>query len=89
MFVEGDFSRLDEAHPEVFAYARQAEGAALLVVSNFSRKEITFRFGDKPWAELGSGGGQELLIGNTAEAPVLAQELPLSPYASYMWLIRT
>ncbi|AIQ54076.1 alpha,alpha-phosphotrehalase [Paenibacillus sp. FSL R7-0331] len=88
VFVEGSFSRLDEAHPEVFAYARQAEGATLVVVSNFSRKEITFCFGVRQWAELGDSSEQELLIGNTAEAPALAQELPLSPYASYMWLIR-
>ncbi len=88
IFIEGVFKRLDDGHPEVFAYARTGDGEALVVVSNFSSKEITFRFEDSHWAELSSSGKDELLIGNTTEKPALTQELQLSPYASYMWLIR-
>jgi trehalose-6-phosphate hydrolase len=88
IFIEGVFKRLDDGHPEVFAYARTGDGEALVVVSNFSSKEITFHFEDSHWAELSSSGKDELLIGNTTETPALTQELQLSPYASYMWLIR-
>lgn len=88
IFIEGVFKRLDEGHPEVFAYARTSDGEALVVVSNFSSKEITFRFEESHWTELSSSGKDELLIGNTTETPALTQELQLSPYASYMWLIR-
>uniref|UniRef100_UPI00403F15E8 alpha,alpha-phosphotrehalase n=1 Tax=Paenibacillus sp. FSL R10-2734 TaxID=2954691 RepID=UPI00403F15E8 len=88
IFIEGVFKRLDEGHPEVFAYVRTGDGEALVVVSNFSSKETTFRFEDSHWTELLSKGKDELLIGNTTDTPALTQELQLSPYASYMWLIR-
>lgn len=88
IFIDGVFKRLDEAHPEVFAYTRTGDGEALVVVSNFSNKQITFRFEDSHWSEFSSRGNDELLIGNTTDTPALTQELQLSPYASYMWLIR-
>ncbi|MNC17580.1 Oligo-1,6-glucosidase [compost metagenome] len=87
VFVEGVFSRLDEGHPDVFAYARTGNGETLVVVSNFSGKEFIFRFQDNHWTDLFSGRKEMLLIGNTANTPALAQELQLSPYASYMWLV--
>lgn len=87
VFTEGVFSRLDEAHPEVFAYSRTGEGETLIVVSNFSSKDITFRFPDAEWTGLNTAGKGKLLVSNTAADPVLTQELQLSPYASYMWLI--
>lgn len=88
IFIEGIFKRLDEGHPEVFAYARTGDEETLVVVSNFSSKKISFRFEDNHWSELSPSGKDELLIGNTADAPKLTQKLQLSPYASYMWLVR-
>ncbi|WP_246188189.1 alpha,alpha-phosphotrehalase [Paenibacillus tengchongensis] len=88
IFTEGVFRRLDEQHPQVFAYARTAEGEALVVVSNFSEQEVTYRFGEVQWADLRAIGKNRLLIGNTLEPPELLQELQLSPYASYMWLLQ-
>lgn len=87
VFTDGIYRRLDEAHPEVFAYARMGDGEALVVVSNFSSKEITFRLPDDHWTDLGAEGKDTLLLGNTAEQAAFTQELRLSPYASYMWLI--
>nr|WP_245648296.1 alpha,alpha-phosphotrehalase [Paenibacillus borealis] len=86
VFTRGVFRRMDEGHPEVFAYTRTGEGEALVVVSNFSSKEISFRFEDKYWTDLSHAGTDKPIIGNTADAPALTQELKLSPYASYMWL---
>ncbi|QUL53219.1 alpha,alpha-phosphotrehalase [Paenibacillus tritici] len=87
VFIEGLYRRLDDGHPEVFAYARTGDGEALVVVSNFSSKEITFRLPDNHWAALSAGSKDKLLLGNTEEDLAFTQELRLSPYASYMWLI--
>lgn len=87
IFADGIYRRLDEGHPEVFAYARTGDHEALVVVSNFSSKEITFRLPEDHWADLSAKGKDKLLLGNTGEHPALTQELQLLPYASYLWLI--
>lgn len=90
VFAEGKFIRLDRQHPQVFAYGRLGVGETLLVVSNFSGREAVFALPDGfagDW--LTKDGTVELLAGNTRECPALADKLQLSPYASYMWMIRS
>lgn len=87
VFTDGIYRRLDEGHPEVFAYTRMGDGEALVVVSNFSGKDVSFRLPEEHWADLNVAGKDRLLLANTDEHPSLTQELQLSPYASYLWLI--
>ncbi|RQW11207.1 alpha,alpha-phosphotrehalase [Paenibacillus rhizophilus] len=88
VLTDGRYERLDEGHPQVFAYARISDGETVAVVSNFSDSEAVFEFPEAFAAKLLEGGSSELLAGNTKEAPELKARIELSPYASYMWIIR-
>nr|WP_144407008.1 alpha,alpha-phosphotrehalase [Paenibacillus sp. IHBB 10380] len=88
IFTEGMYERLDECHPQVYAYARINEQETLIVMSNFSDQDVSFSIPDEFWNERMDSKVSELLIGNTMHTPELAQDTPLSPYASYMWIIR-
>jgi trehalose-6-phosphate hydrolase len=90
IFTEGTFVRLDERHPQVFAYGRWNEDTndALLVVSNFSSRDAEYRFPDQTSAQWLMPGDAQLLAASTPEAPALDVELILPPYGSYMWRIR-
>ncbi|WP_340029725.1 alpha,alpha-phosphotrehalase [Paenibacillus sp. FSL H7-0940] len=87
VLIDGLYERLDDAHPDVFAYARTNGSETLIVVSNFSKRDVTFSLPEAVWNDHITGKSAELLIGNTEAAPVLTQEISLSPYASYMWLV--
>ena len=87
VLIDGLYERLDDAHPDVFAYARTNGSETLIVVSNFSKRDVTFSLPEAIWNDHIAGKSAELLIGNTEAAPVLTQEISLSPYASYMWLV--
>lgn len=84
IFTDGLYSRLDEGHPEVYAYSRSNTEEMLVVVSNFSEKELTYEL-SQAFAKKLQGMQQELLIGNTNEKPQLGASVELLPYASYMW----
>ncbi|WP_038596901.1 alpha,alpha-phosphotrehalase [Paenibacillus sabinae] len=88
ILTDGRYERLDEGHPQVFAYARISGEEILAVVSNFSGKDAVFEFPEAFAAKLRESGEPELLAGNTNETPELKARLELSPYASYMWIIR-
>ncbi|NGM83501.1 alpha,alpha-phosphotrehalase [Paenibacillus sp. 7124] len=88
VLTDGQYERLDEGHPQVFAYARISDKETLAVVSNFSGKDAVFEFPEAFAAKLEGGGTPQLLAGNTNEAPELKARMELSPYASYMWIIR-
>nr|WP_213620820.1 alpha,alpha-phosphotrehalase [Paenibacillus sp. J22TS3] len=88
VLTEGRFRRLDEEHPQVFAYARISEGEQLVVLSNFSCQETVFKLPMSFHDKYVAGKKAEVLIGNTGAAPELQAETPLTPYASYMWVIR-
>lgn len=87
VLTDGLYERLDDAHPDVFAYARTNGSETLIVVSNFSKRDVTFSLPEAVWNDHIAGKSAELLIGNTEVAPALTQEISLSPYASYMWLV--
>ncbi|WP_223067592.1 alpha,alpha-phosphotrehalase [Paenibacillus caui] len=88
ILIDGTFVRLDEAHPQVFAYSRVKGQEAVVVVSNFSKEQTVFQFADAFAEEWLEAGPAELLAGNTKQVPPLWKEMALSPFASYMWLIR-
>lgn len=87
LLTGGIYRRLDEGHPQVYAYGRLSpgeDGDALLVVSNFSAEPAQFEL---PPGLLPDPVQGKLLIGNTADAPELIRTLSLPPFGSYMWLI--
>ncbi|MCK6073759.1 alpha,alpha-phosphotrehalase [Paenibacillus silvae] len=88
VLTDGLYERLDDAHPEVFAYARTNGKESLIVVSNFRKQDTVFRLPDAVWTDHIAGKRPELLVGNTKAKPRLTQDITLSPYASYMWLVQ-
>ncbi|MGN8228753.1 alpha,alpha-phosphotrehalase [Paenibacillus polymyxa] len=90
VITDGNYQRLDEAHPQVYAYQRSNEEETLIVISNFSGQDAQFRIPDSFYSRLINQalGATELLIGNTQHAPELKQVISLTPYASYMWIVR-
>lgn len=88
VLTDGLYERLDDAHPEVFAYARTNGKETLIVVSNFRKQDTVFHLPDTVWTDHIAGKRPELLVGNTKAKPRLTQDIALSPYASYMWLVQ-
>ncbi|MCE3201022.1 alpha,alpha-phosphotrehalase [Paenibacillus sonchi] len=88
VITDGIFQRLDEGHPQIFAYARAGKTETLIVVSSFSGTQTGFTFADEFWSSRINSQTAELLIGNTEQTPVWGQSLEIPPYGSYMWIIR-
>ncbi|MFB5674223.1 alpha,alpha-phosphotrehalase [Paenibacillus terreus] len=87
VFTDGNYERLDEAHPQIFAYSRSNSSETLLVISNFSGKEAEFGLPERAWKMM-KDRDAELLLGNTDIELKLQQRIKLTPFASYMWIIR-
>uniref|UniRef100_UPI003BA03604 alpha,alpha-phosphotrehalase n=1 Tax=Aeromonas jandaei TaxID=650 RepID=UPI003BA03604 len=82
IFTQGDYQELLTGHPQIWAYARRANGQTLLVVSNFYGEPVEFALP----AELQSGKGR-LLLGNYPDSPAQPQSGMLRPYESLIWLM--
>ncbi|WP_421338956.1 alpha,alpha-phosphotrehalase [Aeromonas veronii] len=82
IFTQGDYQELLTGHPQIWAYARRANGQTLLVVSNFYGEPVEFALP----AELQSGQGR-LLLGNYPDSPAQPQSGMLRPYESQIWLM--
>ncbi|MFM5523818.1 alpha,alpha-phosphotrehalase [Aeromonas jandaei] len=82
IFTQGDYQELLTGHPQIWAYARRANGQTLLVVSNFYGEPVEFALP----AELQSGQGW-LLLGNYPDSPAQPQSGMLRPYESLIWLM--
>ncbi|WP_139463584.1 alpha,alpha-phosphotrehalase [Aeromonas veronii] len=82
IFTVGDYQELLAGHPQIWAYARRANGQTLLVVSNFYGEPVEFALP----AELQSGQGR-LLLGNYPDSPAQPQSGMLRPYESLIWLM--
>ncbi|MFM5716276.1 alpha,alpha-phosphotrehalase [Aeromonas allosaccharophila] len=82
IFTLGDYQELLAGHPQIWAYARRANGQTLLVVSNFYGEPVEFALP----AELQSGQGR-LLLGNYPDSPARPQSGMLRPYESLIWLM--
>ncbi|WP_194542360.1 alpha,alpha-phosphotrehalase [Paenibacillus sp. JZ16] len=87
VITDGEYVRLDEGHPEIYAYARTNEEQTLVVISNFSDHDVSFELPKTMIDKLNESRSVQLLIGNTMEEQVLTPTIALRPYASYMWLI--
>lgn len=82
IFTQGDYQELLAEHPQIWAYARRANGQTLLVVSNFYGEPAEFALP----VELQSGQGR-LLLGNYPDSPAQPQSGMLRPYESLIWLM--
>lgn len=82
IFTQGDYQELLTGHPQIWAYARRANGQTLLVVSNFYGEPAEFALP----VELQSGQGR-LLLGNYSDSPAQPQSGMLRPYESLIWLM--
>ncbi|QPR54314.1 alpha,alpha-phosphotrehalase [Aeromonas allosaccharophila] len=82
IITQGDYQELLTGHPQIWAYARRANGQTLLVVSNFYGEPVEFALP----AELQSGQGR-LLLGNYPDSPARPQSGMLRPYESLIWLM--
>ena len=82
IFTQGDYQELLTGDPQIWAYARRANGQTLLVVSNFYGEPVEFALP----AELQSGEGR-LLLGNYPDSPARPQSAMLRPYESLIWLM--
>ena len=82
IFTQGDYQELLTGHPQIWAYARRANGQTLLVVSNFYGEPVEFALP----AELQSGEAR-LLLGNYPDSPARPQSCKLRPYESLIWLM--
>lgn len=82
IFTQGDYQEQLTGHPQIWAYARRANGQTLLVVSNFYGEPVEFALP----AQLQSGQGR-LLLGNYPDSPARPQSGMLRPYESLIWLM--
>lgn len=87
VITDGEYVRLDEGHPEIYAYARTNKEQTLVVISNFSDRDVSFELPKTMMDKLTESRSVQLLVGNTTEEPDLTPTVALRPYASYMWLI--
>ncbi|RAR38983.1 alpha,alpha-phosphotrehalase [Paenibacillus sp. MDMC362] len=87
VITDGEYVRLDEGHPEIYAYARTNKEQTLVVISNFSDRDVSFELPKTMIDNLTESRSVQLLIGNTTKEPDLTPIVALRPYASYMWLI--
>lgn len=87
VITDGEYVRLDEGHPEIYAYARTNKEQTLVVISNFSDRDVSFELPKTMKDNLIESRSVQLLVGNTTEEPDLTSTVALRPYASYMWLI--
>lgn len=87
VMTDGEYVRLEEGHPEIYAYARTNKEQTLVVISNFSDRGVSFELPEEMHDHLSESRSVQLLIGNTMEEPKLTPTVALRPYASYMWLI--
>lgn len=87
VITDGEYVRLDEGHPEIYAYLRTNKEQTLVVISNFSDRDVSFELPKMMKDNLTESRSVQLLVGNTTEEPDLTPTVALRPYASYMWLI--
>lgn len=88
LLIDGKYIRLDESHPQIYAYARTNAEESIVVISNFSKEEAIFELPEMFSVGLSRASRVKLLIGNTDEEAVLSKRMTIQPYGSYMWLIK-
>ena len=71
----GDFTMLLPDHETVYAFSRQLDSTALLVLANFSSRPVTVDLPDG-----GTWAGAELVLGNYGTTEPLANPVTLRPW---------
>lgn len=80
VITDGIYQLLDAENEEVYAYLRKSEEEMLIVIANFTEKEISYRV-----EEVANGVGN-LLISNYDDAPsVFSNQMILKPYGVYVY----
>ncbi len=83
IFTQGDYQELLTGHPQIWAYARRANGQTLLVVEQLLRRAG----GVLPCLPSCKAGKGRLLLGNYPDSPARPQSCKLRPYESLIWLM--
>lgn len=89
VLTDGTYERLDESHPQIFAYTRSNTHERIIVISNFSAEQAVFQLPERITQQYSSEQLHvaTLLIGNTITTPHINKSMILEPYGSYMWLL--
>lgn len=89
VLTDGTYERLDQSHPQIFAYTRSNTHERIIVISNFSAEQAVFHLPEQITQQYSSAQlhAATLLIGNTVITPHVSESITLEPYASYMWLL--
>lgn len=89
VLTDGTYERLDQSHPQIFAYTRSNTHERIIVISNFSAEQAVFQLPERITQQYSSEQLHvaTLLIGNTITTPHINKSMILEPYGSYMWLL--
>lgn len=80
VITDGIYQLLDAENEEVYAYLRKSEEEMLIVIANFTEKEISYRVEEVP------DGVGKLLISNYDDASsVFSNQMILKPYGVYVY----
>ncbi|OIJ22429.1 glucohydrolase [Anaerobacillus alkalidiazotrophicus] len=71
VLMSGDYEELFKDHLEVFVYLRQLNDQKLLVITNFSNKDVHLDLNEK---------AKQIVIGNYEDTPMLDGEVMVRPY---------
>ncbi|WP_101842241.1 alpha,alpha-phosphotrehalase [Halobacillus sp. Marseille-P3879] len=85
IITHGNYKWVDQSDERVFAYTREWNGEALLVVNNFYGEETTFTLP----SEVEFQGEPEILISNYDQPEANYQKLNLRPYESIVYHFHT
>ncbi len=80
IIVYGKYQLIDENHPDLFNYTREYENQKLLVVTNFSGKNVEY---DIP-NQFQNG---KILITNEKENNVFKEQMMIQPYGAYVIIV--
>ncbi|WP_209124853.1 alpha,alpha-phosphotrehalase [Alkalihalobacillus sp. BA299] len=78
----GDYQLIDRAHHQIFAYIRSLKDEKLLVINNFSDKEVSYKLPDTMNID---AHNHKLLIANYDEAIQLTKVMSIRPYESVVY----
>lgn len=89
VLTDGTYERLDQSHPQIFAYTRSNTHERIIVISNFSAEQAVFQLPERITQQYSSEQlhAATLLISNTITTPHINKSMILEPYGSYMWLL--
>jgi len=81
IIVEGRYTSWLDDHPAVMAYTRTLRSQSLLVIANFTAREVAL---DLPPQLQGNG---TLLVGNPGRSPGVPARLHLEPFEANAWML--